>query len=374
MSTRRPRICFATTEYPPHVGGAARSAQRLVTGLVRQGFEVVVMSALAEGQQAGVAERSDDGVEVQRVPFQLAAAREALSREDARRPFDLFHGFTLLAAYPCLEAAARGNRPVLASIRGIDGVTFDEATAEVIRGAAWITSVSSDSLRRVMTLRDVSVCSSLVPNGVDAESYPAWKATEHNAGVVGTVATFRPKKNIPLLVRAYAGLPRGVRRGLLLVGDAYWGNARAVGPRGALDALIAELGLGAEAQITGFVDNAQIPSYHQRLRVFVLSSDHEGMPNTLLEAAASGVPIVSTAVDGAKDVFHHDQDALLVPPGDEGALRQAIQRVLASQELAERLSAAARATAARLSTSEELRRYVELYRGLLTARGAGLTG
>jgi glycosyltransferase involved in cell wall biosynthesis len=309
-----------------------------------------------------------DGVRVHRIPMKLETSLAALRREDQRRPFDLFHGFTLLAAYPCLAVAAEGGRPVVASIRGADGMRFGPKIDDVVRGAAWITSVSSDSLSRAMTVRDVGGCSSVIPNGIDIARFGHWSPSEQNAGVVGTVATFRPKKNIPLLIRSYAALPATVRRRLLLVGDAYDGNVLSIARRNDLVALVNELGLSQEVTITGLVDNAVVPEYHLQMRVFVLSSDHEGMPNSLLEAAASGVPIVATAVDGIKDIFTDGQDALIVEPGNVGQLQDAMHRVLTDEKLARHLSEGGRETAARLSPAAELGSYTDLYRRLLADR------
>jgi L-malate glycosyltransferase len=364
----RRKICFATAEYPPHAGGVARSAHRLVHGLIAEGYEVVVLTTIT-GEQGGRDLPAADGdARIAWAPRTMADAASAIAHHDAVEAFDLFHGFTLIAAYLCLPVAAAGQRPVVASIRGMDGMSFDEATSEVLRRADWITSVSRDSLTRALALTDISARSSVIPNGVDVQRFANWTPSSANEGIVGTVATFRRKKNIPLLIRAYARLPRALRRGLLLVGDAYEGNAVSVEGRQAINAAIDDEAIRGEVELTGLVEHARLPGYHERMRVFALSSDHEGMPNALLEAAASGVPIVATAVDGVKDILTDGKDALLVPAGDADALAAALGRVLSDEALARRLSAAARETAQRLSIEAELRGYVGVYEALLARR------
>lgn len=370
MTTPPVRICFVTTEYPPHQGGVARSARRIVQGLAAAGYEVTVFGALA-GAQHGCALTSDGPVTVQWMPPDLSAARRAIGAADRRRRFDIFHGFPLVAAYPCLAIAAMGGRPVISSIRGADGVAFDAVTTEVLRKSQWVTSVSGDSLVRARTVADLSARSSVIPNGIDIGNFPPWSPAEANRGVVGTVATFRLKKNIPLLIRAYACLPPAPRRGLLLVGDGYDEDGEpSAAVRRTLEGVIDNLRLRGEATITGMIDYRRLPEYHQRMRVFALSSDHEGLPNSILEAAASGLPIVSTAVDGVKDIFTDGVDALLVLPHDTTALSSALGRVLSDDDLAQRLSVAARRLAGRLSLAEEVRRYVALYDALLEGRTA----
>jgi glycosyltransferase involved in cell wall biosynthesis len=210
----------------------------------------------------------------------------------------------------------------------------------------------------------------VIPNGIDATGASPWRPTAANRGVVGTVATFRPKKNIPLLIRAYARLPRALRRGLLLVGDAYEANKFVPAAREAIERTIDEVGIRDEATVTGLVDHQHLSEQHQRMGVFALSSDHEGMPNAILEAGSIGLPIVATAVDGVKDVFTDGVDARLVPPGDEAALVAALERVLADDALAHRLSANARQTVSRLTVAAELQRYVDVYEALLAERRA----
>jgi len=291
---------------------------------------------------------------------------EAIRREDERRPFDLFHAFTLLAAFPCVMLPFRRGRPVVASIRGIDGMEFSHpAILKVLRDAAWITSVSSESLARAAAHVDIRDRSSFIANGVLTTYWTEWQPSEQNAGVVGTVSTFRPKKNIPLLVTAYAQLPPALRRRLLLVGDFYSDNGFDFGLRSEVELLAEELGVASEVEITGYIEQSRLPEYHARMAVFVLSSDHEGLPNAMLEAAAAGLPIVASAVDGVKDVFTDRVDALLVEPRDSAALAAAIGEVLTNASLALSLSKAARERAACLSPDAERAEYVKVYDRLL---------
>ena len=359
------RIAFVTTEYPPHLGGAARSAQRLVRGLSNAGHDVVVFGTPSPRRPAETLPTSDGRVRVHWLPSSDEEARQLIAREDALRRFDLFHGFTLPAARPCL-GVARKQRPVIASIRGVDGLSFDERAMEVLRGCDCVTSVSRDSLARAGAVVDISTRSVFIPNGVDLDRFDgSWTPTADNDGVIGTVATFRRKKNMPLLVRSYAALDRATRRRLLLVGDSYDGDTFDPMLRRKLDDLLVALDVASETQIVGMVDHDRVAEYHRRMRVFALTSDHEGMPNAVLEAAASGVPIVATAVDGVKDLLTNGEDALLVEPRQVQAFTAALRLVLTTPDLAARLSAAGRQTAERLGAAKERERYLSLYESLL---------
>jgi glycosyltransferase involved in cell wall biosynthesis len=102
------------------------------------------------------------------------------------------------------------------------------------------------------------------------------------------------------------------------------------------------------------------------MRVFVSASVSEGLPNAMLEAAAAGVPIVATAIDGNRDVLSHRRSALLVPPSDVRSLTRAMQEILSSGALSDRLSAGASALAGRLSPQHEKRAWLRLYARLLS--------
>ena len=113
--------------------------------------------------------------------------------------------------------------------------------------------------------------------------------------------------------------------------------------------------------MTGFVEHDRVLECMTQMRVFALPSNHEGLPNAVLEAAAVGVPIVATAVDGIKDVFEPGCEALLVPPRDPDALASALERVLGDDNLALALSQGALAAAARLTPDKERDSYLCLY-------------
>ena len=88
----------------------------------------------------------------------------------------------------------------------------------------------------------------------------------------------------------------------------------------------------------------------------------------MLEAAAAGVPIVSLAVGGVKDVLRDGESGLLVAPGDEDGLTAAIQTALKDQRLAEGLSLGGLKVARDLSLEAEKRHWIGLYSLLLGTR------
>jgi sugar transferase (PEP-CTERM/EpsH1 system associated) len=116
---------------------------------------------------------------------------------------------------------------------------------------------------------------------------------------------------------------------LLLVGD---------GPlRMRLEQQAMELGLGDLVCLAG--DREDIPRLLQALDIFVLPSLAEGISNTLLEAMATGLPVVATRVGGNPELIEHGVNGCLVPVSDAQALAEALQGLIESTEARERMGA-----------------------------------
>jgi glycosyltransferase involved in cell wall biosynthesis len=178
---------------------------------------------------------------------------------------------------------------------------------------------------------------------------------------VGTIGRLSAQKGQRDLLEAAAQVTRefsDVR--FVLVGD---GDLRQE-----LETQAVALGLGQQVVFAGH--RSDVPAVLAAIDVLCISSTYEGTPLALFEAMAAGKPIVSTAVDGCREVLEHDRTGLLTPPGDPESLARALVRMRSDADLRRRLGASAAAESARYDIAECVRRIESLYDEVLAERVA----
>ena len=130
--------------------------------------------------------------------------------------------------------------------------------------------------------------------------------------------------------------------------------------RADLDDRVEKNGLGGRVIFTGIRDD--IPRLFGIFDIFVLPSLWEGQPITIMEAMASGRPIVATDVGGNSEILRLGELGLLVPAKNPDAITRAVDRLLGDQSMAEDLGNRARAHAtAELNSASMTRRYEEVF-------------
>lgn len=177
--------------------------------------------------------------------------------------------------------------------------------------------------------------------------------------VFGFVGRFVPVKDLPTLIGAFALVSRRIPAAwLLMVGD---------GPeRARVAALCRSLGVGDRVVFTGW--RHDMSAVYGALDIGVLASRQEGTPLALIEAMAAGRPVVSTAAGGVADVVAHGRTGLLVPPGDVGAMADAMAHLASDAALRARFGADARREIdERFGVDRTVTAMMDLYASLLPA-------
>ena len=212
-------------------------------------------------------------------------------------------------------------------------------------------------------------------HGVDVEHFSPGRSTIRKdlgipdaAMVLGFVGRLTRDKGVPELVEAFdAILPTEPDAHLILVG---WFDA-------AEDALDRELRARImghpRIHYTGLVPDAA--PYYRAMDVMVLPTLREGFPNVVLEAAATGIPAITTLSTGARDAVVPEVTGLLIPPGYPEALREALLKLVCNPELRFRMGQASRDwVIAHYANERVMGLTVEFYRGLLRTSVANPPG
>jgi glycosyltransferase involved in cell wall biosynthesis len=386
------KICITTLEFPPDVGGVGESVKRISRMLAGLGHEVHVVvfhSKRRKGKgnetgRKGFRTKSEDGLFVHR--YQAVSRTEssatqdfmsdvygALRRLHEREGFDVFHGFYINETGFLTTLLAREvGRPVINSIRGADlhrNVFSPQQFGQIhwaLENSDWLTFVSRELEQRAQVLvpsvraRTSAFWNSIVP--IDFEHIPGPVLDHELSGtVISTFGNLRDKKGIDYLIWACAELAQEIDLTLLLVGDfiakekAHW------------EMFVRDSGIEDRIVITGRVPREQALGYHHVSDIFAIPSLRDGCPNALMEAMLAGKAIVGSGTDAIGEMLDHEDNALVVRPGNTGDLVDALRRLASDPDLQQRLGKAARNKALEdLSPAREQENWLMVYNRVMS--------
>ena len=351
------------------LGGAEIGALELGRRLTARGHTVSVATPQLDPAWP-LHEVMDGGVDVHRYPVPVAGGRGRTANIVVAsfrhlgpiwrrlRPDVINQHYLLPTGVAGQWWARRLGIPTVTTLIGMDvydphyrpGPPWRALMRRAIRGAHGVTCISSfvrDVVQREYPPAPGVPCT-VLPYGVDVKAFhpgPAAAGSRFRAApgdrVVLTVQRLYPRKGVATFLEAAALVARDVPEArFVVVGD---------GPeRAALERRAAELGVGARVTFTGAIPNAELPDAYAAADVFAFHTLHEGLGIVLLEALASGCPVVTTAAGGTLDIVRDGQTGLIVPPADAPAFARAVTRVLREPAL----SAALRARARRAAETE----------------------
>jgi len=387
------RLLFLTQTYPRFEGDTSGPFIRdLARGLVRGGDRVTVLAPHAEGMPA---ERTDDGVLLRTfryaperwevlgysrslekdetvraapllvTPLYLAAAWRVLSRELRRGEpegagYDLIHAHWVvpngLAAWPLARRV-----PLAIGLHGSDVFLAERPGARalvrrVLSRARLLTGCSPELVERVAALGPGSGFpeqrSRVIPYGVDVERFSPDPGRRHiwrqrlgvpaGAPLVLTVGRMATKKGFHVLIDVLPELLARHREAHVVLAG---GGDRLE----ELRSRAAEMGTrGERVHFPGVVLRDVLPDLYRAADLFVLPAVHDargnvdGLPNVILEAMATGLPVVASGISGIPLAVEPERTGLLVPEQDRPALLEALDRLLSDAEVRREWGRAAR--------------------------------
>jgi glycosyltransferase involved in cell wall biosynthesis len=264
-----------------------------------------------------------------REPLYLWRLWTALKDVDVAHIFSASYTSFLLAPLPAsIVARMRGKRFLInyRSGEARDHLTRSALARRVLRTADGVV-VPSGYLADVF--REFGIPTHIVPNIIDLSQF---RYRERPAPKPHLVCTrgFHPYYGIDVVVRAFAEIQKDYPEAQL---DLVGGGSLEMRIRN----LVAELHL-KHVKFAGVVSRREIGSAYDRAEIFVNASNLDNMPVSVLEAFASGTPVVSTDPEGMKFIVDHERTGLLSQPGDVNALAHNIRRVLEEPGLGARLA------------------------------------
>src|SRR6266436_2159412 len=350
-------------------GGAERVAVHIVRGLNRQRYDPVVVSFT--GRLVCDLDRllEEAGVEVRYLSKRPGFDHRMYSRlhpvlRDCQPDIVHTHLHVLRYALPSLLLLKRSallhtvhnlaEREIEPLLRWLQRFALNHGVVPVA-----VAEEVAVSLGRLYGIQGCPVISNGIPTDYYARPQTPrieWRARERFRDqdvLFVCVARFAPQKNHALLLRAFAqGHASDPNAHLVLIGDGVL--------REQLEEQAKNLGLVSQVRFLGL--RADIPDALGAMDVFVLSSDWEGNPLSVIEAMASGLPIVSSAVGGVPDLFESGKEGLMVRPGDVQGLSNSMVYLSRNREARRSFGmAAARRARENYDVSKMVQAYEELY-------------
>ncbi len=364
------RVAHLLSSY--EVGGAENVVLALCRVVSKQDFSLCTVSLTGDGPMAQRFAEADIETHIlhrsKKTPGLDIRLVWHLARVLRREQVDILHCHnTFPKLYGALAALASGTRAVVVTQHAVDYdgrnqkwdlTSFvNPLVSQFLTVSEHVLSVSCET-RRVVRER-----SSVLYNGIDTSRFaPRKQKTSKLPVKIGCVGRLSKEKRHDILLEALSQIQTSRRPGLVLVGD---------GPtRQSLENQIQDSDLAKDVRLLGTCHN--VPSILKDFDIFVLASDTEGLPVALLEAMATGLPVIATRVGGVPELVEDGVNGFLVPPGDPGELASAIEKLVCDAELRQRMGAAGRQKAVRqFSIQTAARKHEELYRALLDNHGFG---
>lgn len=373
------RILFFNYEYPPLGGGAGNATAYILREFSRmENLEVDLVTSSHDNDFH--LERIGENVKIHKLPIGkngknlhyqsqkelLVYARKAyvyakkLTRENK---YDLSHSFfSIPCGFLSLLLKRRYKLPYIVSLRGADVPGYSERFTliyglltpliRLIWKKADAVISNSRGLRELALQTNAKQEIDIIYNGIDtAEFFPGEAGKQ--APVILCVSRLTPRKGINYLIEAMPKISKKIPEVKLKIageGDA----------KNDLENQARNLKLD-NVEFVGRVAHKDLAKIYREASVFVLPSLNEGMSNTMLEALASGLPLVATDTGGTRELVENGRNGFIVKMKDASDLAEKIITILADSESQKQMAEVSRKKAEGLSWKNVAEKYKKLY-------------
>ncbi|MHB1435268.1 MAG: glycosyltransferase family 4 protein [Thermoplasmata archaeon] len=375
------RVLLAAQRFPPAIGGVDRHVQALAERLPAEGIEPVVVTtdlrtprpwARFSPAELPPADRypvfRDRPYLVLPLPNDLGIVTPGMLRHLLTEPGTLVHahGFAQFPTWMGALASSLRRIPLVVTPHSDPGRTrwgragFDAlvrwGTLERARRVIAETEMEREFLARIGVPRDRL---RVIPGGIDLSACPPASPRERPPDAplrvlfVGRVEF--EQKGVDLLLAAALRLARRPDLEWRIVGEIWT-------PRGALTTRTARLPPSVRLVVTGRRSESELDQEYRNADVLVVPSRFEPFGLVLLEGMARGLPIIASRVGGMPELVGESGAAFWVPPGDPGALAEAIERVADDPALRRRMGSAGRPRAEAFDWNRRIPEVARVYR------------
>lgn len=347
---------------PPPAGGMAGQTAQLVELLARDGVRVTFVPTNAPYRPAFVGKLRGVRAAFRLIPY-IARLWRCVANVDVLHVMANSGWSWHLFAAPAIWIGRLRHRTVVVNYRGGEAEAFLSAAAGVVMptlARADVVAVPSRFLQEIFVRHGVET--HVLPNIIDRKRFhPAERPAQAGRANVLVARNLEPIYDIGTAIRAMAIVHRTVPHATLTIAGS--GAQRDHLVRQAADA-----GLAACVRFVGRLDRDEVAALNRESDIVVNPSLVDNMPNSILEALATGTPVVSTDVGGVRHLVTHERTALLVPPADPDAMAAAILRLVRDDALAARLRAEGLADVEQYTWPNVRERLYALYRSPRLAR------
>ena len=369
------RVLLLNYEFPPLGGGAGNATYHLLEELInKNGLEIDLVTSSSGVFHKKIFSKNITGhfldINKKEENFHHQSIKDLLiyflkaffySRNLLKQKnYDLIHAFF---GVPCGLIALLLNKPYIVSLRGSDVPYFnqrfywiDRLFIKRLSRQVWKKSAAvianSQGLKELALKTALNQKIMIIPNGTDTDFFRPGKAKKQNA--ILFVGRLIQRKGIDLLIRAFSRLPRSFKEGyeLWVAGD---------GPqKEKLLKLAAELKVEKNIKIMGRKSRQEVKKMFQQAKLFVLPSYNEGMSNALLQALASGLPVIFTNTGGSAELVDKD-NGITVNKGSIKELVTAMEQILGNETRQKSMGIASRQKSEKMSWKKMVQGYQKIY-------------
>jgi glycosyltransferase involved in cell wall biosynthesis len=383
------KILFFNYEYPPLGAGAANATQCILKEFANVPdleLDLVTSSIDEKYHLLNVGEkirihRLPIGKNAEKLHFQsqkdllvyswrayIFSRKLTKDAQKIKQPYDLTHSFfTVPCGFLSMLLRFEFRLPYIISLRGSDVPYYSDRFVflyklitpliKFIWKRADQVISASEGLRELALKSAPKQVISVIGNGIDIFDFRPDESIRSREQFIITPGASRvtDRKGLNYLIEAVAKLaPKYPKIYLKIMGD---GNAREK-----LEQMVKELKQEKNIEFLGRIPHEIVLPYYQEASLFVFPSLNEGMSNAMLEALATGLPLISTNTGGATELVTDGENGFIIKFKDSQDIAEKIERLILDEALRKKMSLASRARAEKMSWESVAQKYFEVYK------------